>query len=248
LIVKYIQERKKDMSQQDSSTLPPGKRWQGKVKTSEQTGGGKASTTRSTRKPSSRLQAGDLSLDFVNTMYPDDFLLNEASLIRWSQEVGLVTEEGAQALLEETEASPEDSRALFTQVLALRQASYRVLLAFIDHTPPTASDVDVLQSVFVQARSHERLVPAEHHLAWQWEEAESGLAGLYWVLSRSVESVLTSPTMERVKQCPPSLGGCGWFFVDRSKNSSRQWCSDQACGSLVRMRHLYARKRANKER
>ncbi len=214
---------------------------------SEQVRGEKASAFGETRKPFSRLEAGEVSLDFVNTMHPRDFLMNTADLIRWSREVGLATEERAQALLAETDASPEESIALFTQAMALREASYRVVLALIHQTPPVASDMHVLQRLFVQARVHERLIPTPPHLTWQWEPAESGLAWLQWSLSRSIESVLTSALMERVKECPPSKGGCGWLFVDRSKNRSRQWCSDQACGSLVRMRRLYARKRANKE-
>ncbi|GHO92541.1 hypothetical protein KSF_025890 [Reticulibacter mediterranei] len=207
----------------------------------------KTSASQETRKPSSRLVAGDVSLDFVNTRQPDGFLQNAADLVRWSRDIGLVTEENVIAVLTEADAYPQKSMALFTRIMMLREASYRVLLALIHQTSPATSDVQVLQSMFLQTRSHERLVSADHRLAWQWESAERRLTWLHWLLSRSVEVVLTSPLMERVKECPPSEGGCGWFFVDRSKNSSRQWCSDE-CGSRVRMRRLYARKRTNNER
>jgi predicted RNA-binding Zn ribbon-like protein len=233
------------MPGQGSNDMLPDEGRQGNARTGEPRKGEKIVATRSIRQPSSRLEAGDVSLDFVNTLHPDDFLLNAADLIRWSRDVGLVTAEGAQALLAETASYPEASGALFTQIMALREASHRVLLALIQQTLPASHDVQVLQTVCMQARSHEHLVPTEHHLAWQGESADSGLAQLHWSLSRSVEKVLTSPSiMARVKQCPPSRGGCGWLFIDRSKNSSRQWCSDQACGSLLRMRRLYARKRA----
>lgn len=195
-----------------------------------------------------RLSAGHPGLDFVNTVHPRDFLTSAADLIHWSQAVGLVTEERAQAMLVETAASPEESSAVFAQAMALREASYRVLLALLHQTPPASSDVQVVQSLFAQARSHECLVAIDGHLAWQWERGERGLAQLYWSLSRAVELVLTAAPMERVKECPPSKGGCGWFFLDRSKNNTRQWCSDKDCGSRVRMRRLYARKRANKAR
>ena len=208
----------------------------------------KTSASQETRKPSSRLVAGDVSLDFVNTRQPDGFLQNAADLIRWSRDIGLVTEEDAIALLAETDTYPQESMALFTHIMMLREASYRVLLALIHRISPAASDVQVLQSMFLQARGHERLVSTDHHLTWQWEPTESRLTWLHWSFSRSVEIVLTSSLMERVKECPPSEGGCGWLFVDRSKNSSRQWCSDETCGSRVRMRRLYARKRTNNER
>lgn len=195
-----------------------------------------------------RLSAGHLGLDFVNTAHPRDFLRDAADLIHWSQEVGLVTEEQAQALLTETAAFPEEGSEVFAQAMALREAGYQVLLALIHQTPPASSDVQVVQSLLAQARSHEHLVATDGHLAWQWEPGERGLTHLFWSLSRAVELVLTAAPMNRVKECPPSQGGCGWFFLDRSKNNTRQWCSDEDCGSRVRMRRLYARKRANKAR
>jgi predicted RNA-binding Zn ribbon-like protein len=229
------------MSEQGSSILSSGK-----AKAGEQRK--KTAASQEMHKPSSRLSAGNVSLDFVNTRHPDGFFQNTADLIGWSREIGLVTEEDATALLVETNTHPQESITLFTHIMMLREASYRVLLALIHQTSPATSDVQVLQNMFLQARGHERLVSADHHLSWQWEPTKSRLTRLHWSLSRSVEVVLTSPLMERVKECPPSEGGCGWFFVDRSKNSSRQWCSDEACGSRVRMRRLYARKRINNER
>lgn len=229
------------MLEQDSSPLYP-------EKASEQMEKEGVAVAQEARKPAERLSAGDVSLDFVNSMHPDGYLANVADLIRWSRDIGLISGEGAQALLKVAEANPEESSVIFRQVMALREASYRVLLALIHHTAPMTSDIQVLQDLFLQTRSHADLIRVDNHLAWQWEAAEAGLAQLYWLFSRSTEALLTSATMERVKECPPALGGCGWLFVDRSKNSSRQWCSDETCGSRIRMRRLYARKRANKER
>ena len=236
------------MPRQDSSPFPPAERRRAKAPLGEQLKEGTTPAAREIRKPGPRLSAGHLSLDFVNTMHPRDFLRGPTDLIRWSREVGLVTEERAQALLAETDASPQESSALFTQAMMLREAGYRVLLALLHQTPPTSSDVSMLQSLFAQVKTHERLVFTEQRLMWQWDPAERGLTHLFWSLARATESVLTEPLMEQVKECPPSKGGCGWLFVDGTKNSSRQWCSDGACGSRIRMRRLYARKRANQVR
>jgi predicted RNA-binding Zn ribbon-like protein len=229
------------MREQDSSTTHPGKVG-GQMKK------GNVSVSRESRKPSGRLSAGDVSLDFVNTMHPDGYLANMADLIRWSRDVGLIPGEEAQILLEGAEANPEEGSVIFRQAIALREASYRVLLALIHQRVPATPDIQVLQNMFLQAKVHADLISTEKHLEWQWEPAKTELTQLSWLFSRSTEALLTSATMERVKECPPAQGGCGWLFVDRSKNSSRQWCSDETCGSRIRMRRLYARKRANKER
>lgn len=230
------------MSKQASRLLASGKAEAGEQMQEE-----KKAASQKTRKPSSRLSAGDVSLDFVNTRQPDGFLRNATDLIGWSRDIGLITEEDATTLLAEIDAFPQESMTFFTQIMLLREASYRVLLALTHQTAPAASDVQVVQSMFREARGHERLVCANHHLTWQWGPTERKLSRLYWSLSRSIEIVLTSSLMERVKECSPSEGGCGWFFVDKSKNSSRQWCSD-GCGSRVRMRRLYTRQQTNNQR
>lgn len=44
--------------------------------------------------------------------------------------------------------------------------------------------------------------------------------------------------------CPVEEGGCGWVFLDRSRNRSRRWCTMQDCGSHVKARRLTERRQA----
>ncbi len=199
-----------------------------------------------------RLSGGQLSLDFVNTVEPrvgeapHDFLKSYADLVKWSRHIGLITEEEAEQLLLEADLQPEESKAIFTQALALREASYRVLVALTKQKTPAKPDLQFLQDMFVRAMARGRLVAIDNRVEWQWELGENELDQVLWSLIRSIVDLLTSSDVERVKECPHVDGGCGWLFVDRSKNRSRRWCSDEECGSLVRMRRMYARKRANK--
>ena len=48
---------------------------------------------------------------------------------------------------------------------------------------------------------------------------------------------------ERLRQCPVDEGGCGWLFVDRSRNGSRRWCRMADCGTQVKSRRLTERRR-----
>ncbi|WP_198925374.1 CGNR zinc finger domain-containing protein [Dictyobacter vulcani] len=45
-----------------------------------------------------------------------------------------------------------------------------------------------------------------------------------------------------MKECPGNKG-CGWLFLDTSKNGRRQWCSMQGCGSRAKRRRQYGRQR-----
>ena len=47
-----------------------------------------------------------------------------------------------------------------------------------------------------------------------------------------------------LQACPVDDGGCGWLFLDRSRNGSRRWCAMEDCGTRAKIRKLGARRRA----
>lgn len=49
-------------------------------------------------------------------------------------------------------------------------------------------------------------------------------------------------TWDRLKVCPAE--GCGWAFVDRSRNGSRRWCEMSSCGNEHKVRRYRARRRS----
>jgi predicted RNA-binding Zn ribbon-like protein len=94
---------------------------------------------------------------------------------------------------------------------------------------------------------HARLIPgANGALAWDWED-EGGSADLMlWPIARSAADVLTSPReLARVRQCPGA--GCGWVFLDETKNRSRRWCDMDVCGNRAKARRHYARAHAGRD-
>jgi len=198
------------------------------------------------------LSGGHLCLDFVNTIKPrvgknpHDMVTTYADLVLWSHYVGLLSKEKVNRLLEEAQSHQKEAEAVFVKAMNLREATYSVFSAHIHHASLPPCDLETLQKMFVEAMNHGHLEETGHGIGWQWSSEERNLEQLLWPLSRSVVELLTSSEVTRVKECPHWEGGCGWLFLDRSKNGSRRWCSDEECGSVVRMRRLYARKRASK--
>ena len=41
--------------------------------------------------------------------------------------------------------------------------------------------------------------------------------------------------------------GCGWVFLDETKNRRRRWCSMKDCGNRAKARRHYARQREAKD-
>ena len=59
-----------------------------------------------------------------------------------------------------------------------------------------------------------------------------------------LDALADQERLARVRRCPgPS---CGWLFLDTS--GRRRWCSMSTCGSRVKMRRLYERRRAGEPR
>ena len=65
---------------------------------------------------------------------------------------------------------------------------------------------------------------------------------LLWEVTRSAAALLVSPTIELVKISADP--GCGWMFLDASRNHSRRWCDSRDCGNRARVRKHLAHKRA----
>ena len=57
----------------------------------------------------------------------------------------------------------------------------------------------------------------------------------------AVSLVTLWPRRTRLKICHNSA--CGWVFIDRTRNNSQVWCSEQICADRERMRRMRRRRR-----
>lgn len=202
---------------------------------------------------------GNPSLDFANTVggwgsssvkrgsrdYRDivlqDKLEGYADLAAWSARAGLLTDKEAGQLIRLAESQPKAAQAVFQRGLNLRQAIYRLFKSASEAWQPDASDIEKLNEELSIARSHERLVRARNGFEWGWTDRGESLDCMLWQLAQSTADLLTSSDLGRVGQC----GGerCGWFFMDTSRNKSRQWCDMKDCGNLAKVRRFRDRQR-----
>jgi predicted RNA-binding Zn ribbon-like protein len=104
---------------------------------------------------------------------------------------------------------------------------------------PDPADLPLLNAEIATARSRERLAARRDGLVWSWPEAGERLDSPLWAVSRAAAALLTSGDLSRLRQC----GGdeCGWLFLDRSRNRSRQWCTMEDCGNVSKVRRFRKR-------
>jgi predicted RNA-binding Zn ribbon-like protein len=183
------------------------------------------------------LVGGHPALDLVNTAErgapaagaaPGDHLATPEDVVVWARRVGL------------DPGSPDDAGLL--RLRALREAVHTVVL---DQLGRPADDVTaalaVLDRRVAAAATRTRLRPADAGL-----RREVGTDPAHRVedqLALAAVDLLTGPDAVRIKRCPVEQGGCGWVFVDRSRNSSRTWCRMADCGTAVKARRLTERRR-----
>jgi predicted RNA-binding Zn ribbon-like protein len=65
-------------------------------------------------------------------------------------------------------------------------------------------------------------------------------------LTDALVDLLRNADLSRLRVCPLDEGGCGWLFLDRSRNLSRRWCSMDDCGAHAKARRLTERRRAKR--
>jgi predicted RNA-binding Zn ribbon-like protein len=204
------------------------------------------------------LVGGHPALDLVNTVergtpppggQPRDHLADPPALLRWARRVNLVDEAEVGAVTDSWEQDPGSAHAALAAVRDTREALHVALLATIDAVPSdtgtVAAALERLHSRWAAAVGRSRLV-LEPERATAAQLAVGVTPGLL-VPDRAADAavdVLRTADLARLRRCPPDAGGCGWVFLDHSRNGSRRWCRMADCGTTAKARRLTERRRA----
>jgi predicted RNA-binding Zn ribbon-like protein len=196
------------------------------------------------------LIGGALCLDFTNTVstrkegLSREYLTSYRELVEWSRHARSLGDEEVKFLLQEATHHPDRAAVALEWAIVLRETLYRVFSAIVDNRQPQGADLATMNRALHEALSRLEVVPAADRFAWAWVADEGELDHLLWPIVRSAAQLLTSDELARVCEC--ARDGCDWLFVDTSKNHSRRWCSMAMCGSRVKSRRYYRRKKEEK--
>jgi predicted RNA-binding Zn ribbon-like protein len=209
-----------------------------------------------------KLVGGHAALDLVNTLEPraesddqHDYLATAADLLTFSQRAGLADTAELAEVDAAWRASPQAATRALAAVREIREALYAVLSAYLyppaDGGPPD-SELAHLSLAWAAAASRSRLVvgggevrpgdPAAH-----WSSIAPPALLLQDRAAVAAVDLLTAADVSRLGICEPAAGGCGWLFLDHTRNHSRRWCTMEDCGAEVKSRRLTERRRAGRE-
>lgn len=194
------------------------------------------------------LDAGALGLDFANTVdwhasdHPQDSLAGFADLLAWAQAAETVSPDQATALHRLAQNQPEKAQAAFERAIQLRGAIYRIFAALSRQKDADPDDLAVLNRALRSALAHMQIATTTNGFAWEWAESTGGFDQILWPVARSAGELLVSGRLDRIRQCADDRG-CGYLFVDTSRNGSRRWCSMESCGNRAKAHRHYKRRR-----
>ncbi len=197
------------------------------------------------------LKSGHPALEFTNTVnnhasaYPGETLFEHEHLLSWAKRVGLLHGGQVQMLKQKATNQPDEAAVVFTKSLELREVIYRIFVAQTKGKTPADADLALLNSILARLTSGAQVVHRFGEFEWQWNFDENALEALLLMIALSAVDLMTSENYKRVGQCADEQG-CGWLFVDTSKNHSRRWCDINDCGNRAKQRRYQQRARKQK--
>jgi predicted RNA-binding Zn ribbon-like protein len=193
--------------------------------------------TRTTQKFS--LDAGDLSLDFANTLdgrrdpQPHERLPDYASLLGFARQSGLLDDASIHRLASLAAQRPHEARAVHADALVLREAIFRIAFALANDGAPDRDDLHVVERAVAEALSHGGLIRSGDGFDWSWGAGGPELERPIWPVAYAAFTLLTREDLTRLRVC--AAADCDWLFFDTSRNRSRKWCDMTTCGNRAKV-------------
>jgi len=191
-----------------------------------------------------------LCLDFANTIswrgtgQPQEKLPDYAALVAWGRQTGILTTQEARRLLARQGKSAAQGAAALNRAIILREAIHRTFAAVAAGRRVQPSDLAILNEAVRDALGRMKVVPEARRFTWRWSADADTLDRIVWPVARSAAELLTSVELAKVRLCAGA--GCGWLFLDLSRNRSRRWCAMSDCGNREKARRHYERMRREK--
>lgn len=193
------------------------------------------------------LKGKGLCLDFSNTVgmhaseHPREKLSTYQDLVIWSLHAGIISEDDAQRLTRKAKKNPSGSEKVLKHAVNLREAIYRIFSSVAAGSPPPKKDLSILNRNISKAMSQSRLIQSKAGFSWDVTENKDTLDWMLNPVVWSAADLLTSDELDRVRECADDRG-CGWLFLDKSRNRSRRWCDMKECGNRAKAKRFYKRR------
>jgi predicted RNA-binding Zn ribbon-like protein len=198
---------------------------------------------------------GHPAIDLVNTVEPrlpvtgrHDHLALPQDLLTWAHRAKIVDAPEARSAATAWAVSPASGNRALSAVKDTREALSEVLSTLVSSgtdLQDTQPELDHLTLGWAAAAGRSRLTlkPGDKAAARLIVGSTPALL-IPDRLAYAAVDLLCHVDLTRLGMCPADADGCGWLFLDHSRNHSRRWCiMDGSCGAQVKARRLTERRR-----
>ena len=187
---------------------------------------------------------GHVALDFVNTVNSwaggkpgAEYLRSYPDVLDWHQAAGMIGSTSRRAL---SRNPLKRQAAAMAKVHSLRGALHALFHAVAAREPLPQADLDRLNEAIRETARWRRLVASGAEISCGWEFSGAPPEAVLGPVAWQAAELLERGELDRIKECPFDEG-CGWLFLDSSKNRSRTWCSMKTCGNSAKVKRFRAR-------
>lgn len=183
-------------------------------------------------------------LDLINTQLilkgePRDLLGSFDDLSSWLKQAKLLTT--SQAKLTKAHLHNEEAASLLERVKTLR-ATLRIIaerVAAGRSIPDSA--IDTTNQFLAQRTGYTELVRTKEGFKRRFHSLATHQVEFLASLLESASDLLSSDRLCLIKKC--ANVACILYFLDTTKNHTRNWCSMQMCGNRMKVAAHYRRSR-----
>lgn len=204
--------------------------------------------------------------DFINTYWRDwrggdrskdrDNLEDREWLQRWLIQRGLQEVAGDAHPDEEELASLKELRSLLFDTVSEISRRHIPVPATLEHLNAYMAKGPVTRSVVLSpqqgtaGRATQADTGAEKRdtaasVKLEWKPARTGWNAVMAEIAASFAKTLAEGEPARFRICDNP--DCLWAYYDDTRNRSKRYCDDKACGNLMKVRRFRARKKAQQE-
>lgn len=188
-------------------------------------------------------EGGHPALDFVNTVraWTDeeliDYWTSPAELVAWHQRRGLITPATADAF---AQLAPSAANRLLGRARETRSELHTLFAGIVADGRAEQRRLGWLEHALASITKFRHLGASDGGVVWTVRPDPARPASLLALALFAAEELLTSADFDRIRACPPP-DGCGWLFLDASRNGRRVWCSMKTCGNAAKVRRFRER-------
>jgi len=191
---------------------------------------------------------GNLALDFINTVDNrtsdrKELLDSYADLLRWGEQSGAISHKTAERLARTAAETPGRAQSALRHAIQVREAIYAVFAAVAHRRGIPGAALAMLNTAVQEAAQHAQISHRNRQFVEDWAMPEEHLDSMLWPVSRAAADLLVADEVAFVRDCASE--GCGWLFVDTTKNRRRRWCEMRTCGNRDKARRYYQRQKTS---